>query len=976
MCELVRHSGELVTKEQILRAVWPGTVVGDGVIKVCIREIRKALGDVPTSPRYIATMHRRGYRFIGQLAETRGAPSLGDVPKDPIAPHRLVGRDAALHRMQGWLRKALRGERQVVFITGEQGIGKTSIVEALLEQADAANVRVARGQCLEHYGSGEAYLPVLEALGRSCREPDGDHLIGLLRRHAPTWLVQLTSVISDAEREKLRREIIGATRERMIREMAEAVEVLTAEAPLALVLEDLHWSDASTVDLISSLAHRRETARLLVIGTFRPAELAARQHPLRPLVPELRMSRKCEELQLEFLSEASVALYLASRFPGSELPEELAQSVHRRTDGNPLFMVNVVDHLLAEGWIGEHDGHWRLNVELAELELSVPDDLRQVIEKQIGQLAPDEQRVLEAASVAGVDFAAAAVAYAVERDPIAVEEWCDGMARRHQFLRSAGVSEWPDGTVTARYAFIHSFHSNVLYHRISLARRIRLHQRIGERGETAYGERVGEIAAELAVHFEQARDYRKSIDHFLLAARNDARRFANREAIAQLTRALELTEWLPEPERADVRMDVLEQLGLIRRAMGDMLGSAGDFEALAACARERGKKDREVKALLYLPSVFYWVDRKRCLGSVDRVATLGRDLPDELLRAHTRGFCGHWNLHLRGWRAEDARACAEAIDAAENANDRALLSLHLVRYTFAQSLQAQYEPACRTAERGEKLALEVGDAFDYILSNFLRAWALRHLGRWGEMLEIVQRGVDMAEKNGHASWATLFRLELAHLHVEAFAFQQARELCEPVLEGARESHGTNGQILFHSLVMLGWAHLGLRSYEAAGRCFGEVERSIERDRSSVDWIIHFPLYDGLARYGLALGDVARARRAAQRLCELAEEPGERTYQALGHRTLAEIAMRKRSWAVAESELDQAIAAVESGAAPLARWRVYATAAELHRKRRHIAAADSFREKSAIVVAALAESLGDHPLRHHFTSHPSVKALLE
>src|SRR5262249_49941574 len=137
---------------------------------------------------------------------------------------------------------------------------------------------VARGQCLEQFGDGEAYLPVLEAIGRLCRESKRESLLPLLERFAPTWLVHLTSIADVADRQRLQRETFGATPERMLREMAEAVEEISGRAPVVLLLEDLQWSDPSTVDLISSLARRRESARLLVIGTYRSTEVSAGAH--------------------------------------------------------------------------------------------------------------------------------------------------------------------------------------------------------------------------------------------------------------------------------------------------------------------------------------------------------------------------------------------------------------------------------------------------------------------------------------------------------------------------------------------------------------------------------------------------------------------------------------------------------------------------------------------------------------------------
>jgi predicted ATPase len=407
----------------------------------------------------------------------------------------LVGRKAVLSQLRTYLGKAFQGERQVVFITGEPGIGKTTTVDAFLEHLSSVpSLRIARGQCLEQYGTGEAYMPVLDAFSRVCRGPWSEQLLSILRRHAPTWMAQMPSLISSANREALKREILGATPERMLREMAEAVEALTVEAPLVMVLEDLHWSDYSTLDLISSLARRREPARLLLLATYRPVEVILDQHPLKAVKQELQIHRHCEELPLEFLSETAVAEYLTARFRGGLLPNTLARLIHRRTDGNPLFMVNVVDYLVAQGLILQREGRWQLTAALEEVEMGVPESLRQMIERQFERLNPEEQRVLEFASVAGVEFSAAVVAAGLRIDPVKAEEGCEALTRRGQFLRTVGLVELPNGTVTASFCFVHALYQNVLYQRIAEGRQSRLHQSIGEHLEAAYGRRASEIA--------------------------------------------------------------------------------------------------------------------------------------------------------------------------------------------------------------------------------------------------------------------------------------------------------------------------------------------------------------------------------------------------------------------------------------------------------------------------------------------------
>ena len=403
-------------------------------------------------------------------------------------------------------------------------------------------------------------MPVLEALGRLCREPEGEQLIDVLSRYAPTWLVQLPALLNADDFERLQRKVQGTTHERMLREMAEAIEALTAERPLILCLEDLHWSDVSTLELLSVLARRQETARLLVLGTYRPVEMLGNGHPLRAVKQELQLHHQCEELRLGFLTEQDVAEYLLSRFAagahGRASFPQLARTIHQRTEGNPLFMVNVVDYMTAQGVLGE-SGETQ-----SAVQIEVPENIQQMIEKQLDRLSPEEQRVLEVASVAGAQFSAAAVAAGAKMTTGDVEACCAGLVRRELFLRTNGVSEWPDGTVATRYHFLHALYQEVLYERVPAGQRISVHNWIGEREEQAYGDQARAIAAELAVHFERGRDYRKAIRYLQQAGENALRRSANKEAISLLTRGLELLTTLPDtPEHTQQELTLQLILG-------------------------------------------------------------------------------------------------------------------------------------------------------------------------------------------------------------------------------------------------------------------------------------------------------------------------------------------------------------------------------------------------------------------------------
>jgi hypothetical protein len=218
------------------------------------------------------------------------------------AAGHLVGRAAEVEQLRALLRDVCRGFRQLVFISGDRGVGKSTLVEMFLDRVRGRQVRIGRGQCAEPAGGGEPCLPVLDALGRLCRERGGDGLIAVLEEYAPTWLLRMPSLL-DAERlETVRRRAVGATRERMQRELVEALDEFTVDVPLLLIFEDLHWSDPSTVDLLGAIAQRPEPAQLLVLGTYRPGEAS---DGLTRVVETLRTQERCTVMALDAWSDPS-----------------------------------------------------------------------------------------------------------------------------------------------------------------------------------------------------------------------------------------------------------------------------------------------------------------------------------------------------------------------------------------------------------------------------------------------------------------------------------------------------------------------------------------------------------------------------------------------------------------------------------------------------------------------------------------------
>jgi DNA-binding winged helix-turn-helix (wHTH) protein len=550
LCALARQPGVLLTKDALLDTVWGHQFVSESVLKTAISDLRTALGDDPRQPRVIETVPRRGYRFIA-------VPSSIAAPRQPASmagggarggPHgtAFVGRADALARLESAWDSARAGQRALVWVAGEPGIGKTTLIEHFVGGLDGA--AWARGHCVEHYGTGEPYLPVLEALADLCRRDTG--LADLLRAVAPTWLLQLPWLSTPDEREALRRQLAGVGPERMLREMGELLDQYTERRPLLLVTEDLHWSDRSTIQLLDYLARRRTRACFMWLASFRLAEVVALDHPLNPLRRELRAHRLCDEIVLDTFSEREVADYVAQASASLATDEAFVRELHERTSGVPLFVASVLGDVLTQPAQDSAGGAPRAQLE----NVGVPENLAAIIDHYVARLGTEDRTLLSAAAVCGIEFGAETVGEVIGRDAAWVAETCDRLSREHVWLALPHAPHAHDA-LEQPYAFKHALFRQVLYERTASATRVQLHRKAGAALERQRAAGAAVATAELAMHFERAREPTTALRYYAQAAQSSLRLLSPAECVSLAQRGLALLDHAPAgEERNDLEL--------------------------------------------------------------------------------------------------------------------------------------------------------------------------------------------------------------------------------------------------------------------------------------------------------------------------------------------------------------------------------------------------------------------------------------
>ncbi|HYD48606.1 MAG TPA: hypothetical protein VEB21_09670, partial [Terriglobales bacterium] len=392
---------------------------------------------------------------------------------------------------------------------------------------------------------------ILEALEDLCRGDHAAEAIALLRQDAPTWAAQLPVALVGDERDSGPRSKTSVTRDRMQRELVSALEKLAAGRIVLLVLEDLHVSDPSTIEFLDCFSKGEASARIMILGTSRPPGLQSQEAPLGAMHKGAEAAPHWQHIELPRLAPEAVSDYLRNRLATHTVDVELADAVRRYTEGNPLFMVSMVDYLLDRGLLRLRDGEWRVERPFAGA--GIPENLRHMIKTVVARAGVGVETVLRVAAVQGYTFDSAVLARAANLDSAEVERQLERVEQHTHLVRRQTQFVLPGGGRTTRYRFAHVLCQNALYAGLEGSERSRLSAAVAIALEELHGAEV--LPIELAHLFEVAGHWRRAAECFLGASEVAARKFAHREAAAIAERGLAAIDALePTLERARLEL--------------------------------------------------------------------------------------------------------------------------------------------------------------------------------------------------------------------------------------------------------------------------------------------------------------------------------------------------------------------------------------------------------------------------------------
>jgi tetratricopeptide (TPR) repeat protein len=500
-----------------------------------------------------------------EAGKIKEEPSKQAPAENPLYRRVFAGREPELKQLQSAFDGAISGQGALMMVTGEPGIGKTALCEQLSTYVTLRGGRTLVGHCYEEGSLSLPYLAFIEALRSYVLARE----VKDLREELGSGAADVARIISEIrERLKIKLRPQKDPEEERYRLLQAVTSFLTNAAavqPMMVVLEDLHDADKGTLDMLTHVSRNLAGARLLIVGTYRDVELD-RSHPLSAALAELRRVSSYGRVLLRGLNADEVRRMLES-ISRESVPWGLAEAVHRQTEGNPLFVQEVVRYLAEEGLIARKEGRWRPTKD-TPLEMSIPEGLRDVIGKRLSLLSPECNKLLAVASVIGREFALETLkAVAGMNEDVFVNSLKEA-------VRLSVLEERAQRGVV-RYRFTHAFFRQTLYEEMVAPQRLKLHQQVARSLETLYAKRLKEHAAELAEHFSHSTDpadLKKAVEYGEMAAKRATDVYAYGEAVRLLAQALEVQEVLDFENKAK-RCDLL-------LALGDALLLAGEPQSV------------------------------------------------------------------------------------------------------------------------------------------------------------------------------------------------------------------------------------------------------------------------------------------------------------------------------------------------------------------------------------------------------------
>jgi class 3 adenylate cyclase/tetratricopeptide (TPR) repeat protein len=877
----------------------------------------------------------------------------------------FVGRERELTLLSHCFAQAREGHGQVVFLTGEAGLGKSRLVLEFRRRL-GIDATWLEGHAMS-FGRSMALHPLIDLLRRNFRIEENDSKTaivekiarGILRFGAELqpilpYVRYLLAVdpgdptVKTMDPQLRRGEIFDGLRRLLLR----AAE----EQPQVLVFEDLHWMDPATEAFLTFLADSIPASCVLCLFTYRPGYI----HPFGDRTYHTRIA-------LPTLSTEESVQMAHAMLATERLPDELETLIVRKAEGNPFFVEEVVKSLKEVGAIHRVEERYELAKPLDEV--VIPDTIQDVLMARIDRLEEAPKRTLQLASIIGREFTRRLV-----------DRLTDIRERTEAYLQELKAIEliyektlFPE----LAYMFKHALTQDVAYHSLLEQRRKELHRLVGLAIEKLYADHLAEHYEVLGYHFAKGEEWAKALEYLCKAAAKATQAFATREAVALYDQALEAAD------RLDGAVDT-QNLIAIHQAKANLYSILSDFERsqaegerVIALARKIGDRVSEGTALVGMGwASTFGHDLDRALTEGQQAITVGKAAESKPVLAGGHFVTGM--VHAVLGRLDPARdAFDQALTISQGARDAVRWqSLSLWFAGLLKNFEGEYSAAARLQSEGLRLAREHTLLAPLMRGLFTYGVTLTGKGDYDGALAALEEGISLTEKAGDESTNHRVLNTLGWLYLELGGLDRAFDLNRQAAEGARKRG--DPEVFAHAELNLGDAFLAQGDLAAAQEVLEGVHRLV-KDPTTSDWLkwrYSTHLFASLGEHWLVRGKPAKARDFTEQCLEIATRTNSRKYLVRGWRLKGQIALADRQRDEAERWLRQALTLAETIGNPTQLWKTYLEWGRLHAEAKQPEVARQAYIAARDVVDGMKVGVKNPDLRANLESSPIFRQVYE
>src|SRR5215510_135826 len=899
-----------------------------------------------------------------EVVRTRGLRTRLEVGAERgLTP--FVGREHELALLQERWAEARAGRGQVVCLMGEAGIGKSRLLLEFQRRLPDKPVTWLTGRCIS-YGKEMAYLPIIDLLKHNFQVEEGDDdatisakieqgmvALGEELQPAIPYIKYLLSV-PPGDDAVLR---MDAQQRRL--KLFEALRAMMLQGgqrrPLVLAVEDLHWIDKTSEEVLLYLADSLPTARVLLLVTYRPGY----ENPFGERTYTTRLG-------LRTLSDRDSLRLAAGMLVMAEFPPELRDLIVRRAEGNPFFLEEVLTSLLEVEALRQRNGSYVLTRHIAEI--YVPDTIQDVIMARIDRLEEVPKKALQLASVIGREFTVRLL-----------ERISDVHAQLDRFLQELKVLEfiyersfYPE----LAYMFKHALTHDVAYNSLLMQRRKELHRLIAMAIEELYAERLPESYEMLAYHYERGEVWEKALEYLVKAGHKAQQAYANQEAREHYSRAVDICERLGEAVEPATRMTIYAGKGAVHLLLSEFHASIESHQRLLEVARQLGDRHTEAEALYQIGLGLFWAHEfEQTLEVSHQAQALAAAIGNQNILAGSL-FVIAFVQAVTGKLDEATHGLAEALQVSREAGETGREGFNLILLGQLHNWQGEYEQALQCLEQG----FTIGQAHDLQLIVIWIVWerGLTHGGKgeYAAALAGLQEALALSDRLGDKFFKCRVLNTLSWVHGELYNLEEAIRYNR---EGAEASYKVGDpEIIRNAEINLGDDYLLLGDLEQAQQYLEKVYRDTQQrgrwGEAWQKWRYSQHLYHSLGELWLTKGDAAQALEFAEECLKLAEPTMSRKNLVKGWRLKGQALLAQGQGEQAEAALSRALTVAREIGNPPQLWKTYQALGALYEWRADPGGARAAYRSAMEVIEGVAARLQPQELRRTFLQAQPVQEL--